>query len=130
MTTVYKIRRTTDGLFSMGGTYPRFNKNGKVWKTRAALSNHLSLVNDAYYERVRPTHGGNMHMRCAYDDCEIVCYELVETESDVMTINEYIADKDRKKAERKAEIQRRKADREKNARRQQYEQLKREFDNE
>lgn len=59
--TVYKIRRTTDGLFSKGGSYPRFNKIGKAWNTIGYLKSHLTRLGTRRFEEV-------------YKDCEIVEY--------------------------------------------------------
>lgn len=41
---VYRIRNG-QGLYSKGGQWPTFNKRGKIWATRSALSNHLTLLN-------------------------------------------------------------------------------------
>lgn len=70
----YKIRRNSDGLFSNGGMRPSFNKSGKVWHNKGALSNHLGLV---------------MQMGKVYADCEIVQLEMVPT--DTINITEYVA---------------------------------------
>lgn len=32
-TSVFKIRRKSDGLFSSGGAYPKWSKHGKSWAT-------------------------------------------------------------------------------------------------
>lgn len=66
--TAYKVRHPKSGLYSTGGTSPRWNTKGKVWNNKGALSNHLKLVND----------------RTAYgEDCEVVTIEItmVETSS-------------------------------------------------
>ena len=39
----YKIRRKSDGLFRAGGIVPKYNKEGKVWKTMVHLRRHLAL---------------------------------------------------------------------------------------
>jgi len=67
MTTIYRIRRKKDGLFSAGGSNPRFNKSGKAWTTIGKLKNHLRLFE--YYSGYSPP--------WPYDDCEIVSYEIV-----------------------------------------------------
>jgi len=58
---VYKIRRRVDGLFSTGGSAPRFTKNGKMWSTIANLKRHLSGMRTGSFEDY-------------YSDCEIVEY--------------------------------------------------------
>ena len=84
--TVYKIRRKTDGLFSMGGSMPRFNKTGKIWKQRGHLTNHLNQLWNG---------GGNR-----YNDCEIVVCELVETHTGSITLQEWLQEiEDRKNRE-------------------------------
>lgn len=40
----YKIRRTSDGLFSNGGSYPWFTETGKLWKSLGACSGHITMV--------------------------------------------------------------------------------------
>lgn len=67
MQLVYKIRRTTDGLFSTGGTVPSFNKKGKTWSHRGHVSSHLSQLSDK-----QKSH--------SYKDCEVVAYEIQEIE--------------------------------------------------
>ena len=49
MSKVYKIREKTSGLFSKGGTCYvtgdiEFTKNGKVWTSLTALSQHLTAA--------------------------------------------------------------------------------------
>jgi hypothetical protein len=61
MDTIYKIRRRRDGLFSKGGSYPRFSKAGKMWSTIPHLKRHLSNMGMSNFERY-------------YSDCEIVEY--------------------------------------------------------
>ena len=110
---VYRIRRRADGLFSMGGTTPRWNKTGKVWKTKGALSNHLNLV---------------WRKESVYANCDIVTYELTETEADVVTLDQWLEEK----AQRKAEEERRRQERRdafaKDRRRAEYERLRLEFE--
>lgn len=77
---VYKIRRKSDGLFSMGGTTPRFNKLGKIWKQKNHLTNHLQQVSQKYYE-----------------DCVLVAYEISEVENTVINLENYLAELDEKR---------------------------------
>src|ERR1700743_3970380 len=39
----YKLRDKATGLFSTGGTNPRWTKKGKVWTSAGALKSHLTL---------------------------------------------------------------------------------------
>jgi hypothetical protein len=67
---VYKILRKSDGLYSIGGSSPRFKKNGKAWSSIGGLKNHLNLVyGDVSYRGVEPTK--------VYDDCVVVSYKVV-----------------------------------------------------
>ena len=113
---VYKIRRKSDGLFSGGGTsWVNFSKKGKIWKQQNHLTSHLNQID-------RDT-------RQKYEECEIVCFEIVETPlQDSMTITEYLnersilqQEKERKAAERYEAMQ-------KEARRKEFEKLKEEFE--
>ncbi len=77
MPEIYKIRNAA-GLFSTGGTYPNFNARGKSWSHRGHLSNHLAQLGK---------HGQTDYIR---QGCEVVTYELVQTESDTVSITDYI----------------------------------------
>lgn len=80
MSVVYKIRRTTDGLFSKGGNRPQFSKNGKVWNTMGHLKSHLTGVQDCGAYGVREKEKRE-RLAAVYADCEIVEYERVEAET-------------------------------------------------
>lgn len=72
MTTIFKIRRKSDGLFSTGGTSPSFNAKGKVWKARNHVTSHMKQIGYQYYNpKTKDDY---------YRDCEVVEYEVVETE--------------------------------------------------
>ncbi len=77
MPEIYKIRNA-EGLFSTGGSYPNFNARGKSWSHRGHLSNHLAQLGK---------HGQSDYIR---QGCEVVTYELVQTESDTVSITDYI----------------------------------------
>jgi hypothetical protein len=47
---VYKIRDKETGLFSKGGSHPRWSAKGKTWQSKGALSGHLALANGRFYE--------------------------------------------------------------------------------
>ena len=110
---VYRIRRRADGLFSMGGTTPHWNKTGKVWKTKGALSNHLNIV---------------WRRGSVYANCDIVTYELTETESDVLSLDRWLEEKELRKREQEAARQVRREAYEKERRRAEFERLRLEFD--
>lgn len=59
---MFKIRDKQTGLFSKGGTYPDWNKNGKTWSGRGPVI--LSLLG----------YSGNVPI----DNIEVVEYERVE----------------------------------------------------
>ena len=84
---VYRIKRA-DGLFSTGGAYPSFQKNGKVWRTKSALSNHVSQL-------------GNPGRR-AYLDCVVVESELVETDVGTYPALQLLEAADQRKSAREA----------------------------
>ena len=44
--TVYRIYNKHLEKFSTGGRTPSYSKNGKVWRTKAALNAHLNFVDD------------------------------------------------------------------------------------
>lgn len=69
MEKLYRIRKKSDGLYSNGGSYPKFSKMGKFWRKQHLMS-HLTLVS------------GKSFGIEAYKDCEIVQYRLVEEETD------------------------------------------------
>jgi len=71
---VYKIQRKSDGLFSTGGGRPQFTTKGKVWRNRGGLSNHVKHV------------VGDKNI---YRDCEIISYEVVETETDRLSVSDW-----------------------------------------
>lgn len=52
---VYKIRDQGTGLFSAGGTGPKWTKVGKTWSSMGQLKNHLHMFithkYDGYYNR-------------------------------------------------------------------------------
>ena len=119
MTIVYKIRRTTDGLFSAGGSWPKFTKGGKIWKQKGHLTSHLGQVNN------RPIRDGIR----IYDDCEIVTYELSEMPvGPTMTIEQYMWNINQRKLVEKENRAAYFEKIEKQKRQEQYEQLKKEFE--
>lgn len=68
---VYKIRNK-EGLFSTGGAYPGFHKEGKSWWNLSNLKSHLRLLES--YSKRNP----KRKIDIIYKDCEIVEYEKIE----------------------------------------------------
>jgi len=71
---VYKIRRKSDGLFSSGGSGPRFSTKEKAWATIGQLKNHLQLFKDWRHSYTETF----FKLPIQYKDCEIVSYTEVE----------------------------------------------------
>lgn len=116
MALVYKIRRKSDGLFSMGGTSPHFNKKGKIWKQRGHLTSHINQLWSA------------KECKMYIDECEVVTYELVETETgDTLSIADYLEEIATRKADREEAARLRSEAFQRDQRRKQYEALKDEF---
>lgn len=85
--TVYKIKRA-DGQFSLGGSWPRFGKEGKIWKRKGDLTSHLRIVR-----------------RDMYSDCKIIEYELVEKSecTDTISIGQWLNEiEERKRSEQES----------------------------
>jgi hypothetical protein len=120
MAIVYKIRRKSDGLFSMGGSTPNFNKTGKIWKKKGHLTSHLSQLWNGR---------GGFGKQHVYIDCEIVPYELSEIQAGPgFTIFEYLEERKRKLDEVEQACKDRHEKWEKEQRRKEYESLKQEFE--
>ena len=117
---VYKIRRKADGLFSTGGSRPSFSTNGKIWKQKGHLTSHFNLV-----AQERPYLRDN---KLTYDDCELVTFELTETEIDSITVSQYVKERKELQQERERAQERAWEKRQKTVRRKKFEELKKEFD--
>ena len=59
---IYKIQNN-EGLFSSGGSSPKFTKRGKTWGEKRHVKSHL---------RMMKTYG----LLETYDDCHVVEYEI------------------------------------------------------
>lgn len=66
---VYKIRDLKTGLFSSGGSYPTWSKNGKIWTTLGKCKSHLSMFKSDW--------GAKLGFPSPF--WEVVEFELVET---------------------------------------------------
>jgi len=70
---VYKIRNKETGLFSTGGSIPRWKKVGKTWSGLGPVTNHLVMWCEKYdYKR------GKKIIADIPNEWEIVKYELKE----------------------------------------------------
>lgn len=68
----FKIRNNKNQLFSTGGEYPSFKKNGKMWKSVGHLKQHLALV--------EKKQGASF-----YDGCEVVEYQMEPSDHSTVT---------------------------------------------
>lgn len=75
---VYKIRRRTDGLYSGGGAWPDFSTEGKSWKRRSDLVNHLFNFYHPQSKGYEPS--------CQF---EVVSIEVKETEIETQNLMEF-----------------------------------------
>lgn len=71
---VYKIQSKTTGLFSTGGTSPRFSRIGKTWSNIGHLKTHLLQFSTLPEE---------------YSDCEIIELEYKPIEGSRIDIREF-----------------------------------------
>ena len=90
--TVYKIQNAA-GLYSTGGTAPRWTKQGKTWVALNHLRAHLTLLKTEQrrflaalkdertrvrYEAIRTVNGIDKSLN-PYVGCEVVAYAVQET---------------------------------------------------
>jgi hypothetical protein len=110
---VYKIRHKQTGLYSSGGSTPRWNARGKTWTSRGPLNAHLGLVMDTEWRRAD------------MKNWEIV--ELEVREIGVYTVDNAIVDIQHKRIKRK-EAQNRAIEKyQREEKERQFEKLKREL---
>ena len=76
-TLVYRIKRKSDGLYSTGGSCPRFTKKGKTWSSIGNLKNHLNMVGNSYHN---PISNQTNWRASGYDNCEIEVFQVVHAE--------------------------------------------------
>ena len=81
---MYKIKRTTDGLYSKGGLNPYFTKAGKVWSTLQGLKLHLNQF--LIYKGGLGKREYSITPHYPYDNCVVV--EFDET-TGTMTENSF-----------------------------------------
>jgi hypothetical protein len=103
---LYKIRK--NGMFSTGGSRPRWSEKGKVWRRLSDLSGHLGIAR-----------------LIDYDGAEIVEYEMQEVSAEpIANLLEAKVERKRKREEAKKRRIRKWKQKE---RERQYEELKKEF---
>ena len=61
---IYKIRHKETGLFSTGGTTPRWTKRGKIWTSNGSVRSHLRQFREPYYNTEIP------------EEWEVIEYEI------------------------------------------------------
>lgn len=100
---VYAIRRRSDGLFSTGGSSPRFTKNGKRWSTIGHVKTHLAMFVGYCYDE-----------SAVYAGCELVVFEMCEVETRKMAMEQlmesYLKERKEREQMRQLEYQRQKTE--------------------
>lgn len=91
MLTIYKLRSTKTWLFSSGGAFPRFTKNGKIWKRKSDLSCHFNQLPRLGVELYKD-HG-----------VEILEFEVKEELANIHTYDEWMDNVTERKQKRKDE---------------------------
>lgn len=92
---MFKIFNKKTNLFSMGGSYPRWSKNGKIWATKAALSNHLALINAPHF-----------YKDCVINELDMVCvaeHSIAQWEEEV-TMRRMVRNKAEQRRRRENEL--------------------------
>ena len=89
MTALYKIKSNKTSLFSLGGAYPTFGKLGKIWKRKGDLSSHFTNL------------GAEGRRRYRENECVVVEIEIIEIETTMVPIDEYIEASANRTAENK-----------------------------
>lgn len=84
---LFLIRNKTTGLYSTGGNYPSWKKNGKVWTSRGALSGHFAICARA---------------RAFYADAEILMVNVNDHASEALNLQSWLDDTNKRKADREA----------------------------
>lgn len=72
MSQIFKIRKRGTDTYSTGGMSPGFHKEGKSWSSLGRLKSHLSMFKG--YQQ-------NYKLPNVYQDCDIVIFNIVESQS-------------------------------------------------
>lgn len=112
---VFKIRSKTTGLFSTGGGTPGWSKKGKTWNMRGHVSSHLAGLYS----------GGKK----IYDvhQAEVVECVIREENVGVVPVSEWLADVERRKADKENARKNAAEDRQRQQRYAEYQRLQKEF---
>lgn len=87
---LYMIQRRSDGLYSTGGQSPDFTQYGKAWTGIGHLKNHLRLFDETTYDYKTGTYHKIADVTKIYADCDIVVFEIAQTETERFNIGELI----------------------------------------
>lgn len=84
------IQQRVEGDFSKGGSHPRFDDRGKIWRGEGFVKNHVNQVR-----------GRGKTLPPCYAGCDLVEYELVEAKRTPMSdfYNDHAAAKAKKEAD-------------------------------
>lgn len=80
MDKIYKIRDKDTGLYSGGGSFVRWSKNGKIWRNIGHLKNHLNIFVD---------YNGLKEGRYPYRNAEIVEIEVNYDECFTISVDDF-----------------------------------------
>jgi len=94
---IFKIRDTATGLFSMGGSCPRWSKKGKTWTNIGHIKTHIRGLDKRFIKN--------------FDNWEVIEYELVETSVGTVSVQSIIDEIARRKQEDELAYQRAVAER-------------------
>lgn len=95
----YKITDPETGLFSTGGSDPKWTKKGKIWRTLGALKNHLNIVQMERW--VGPWSGQRRREQFnPYEGCQVVLCEVREVSR--YDVQVHLDEKAQREADRKA----------------------------
>lgn len=84
---IYRIKNTKTGMYSNGGSYPRWSKKGKIWKTLGYVRSHLRAFMEYDY-RKKTTVGIDPKLK----DWVIETSEITEQPRDVIAVMDCVKD--------------------------------------
>lgn len=88
----YRIRRLSDGIFSAGGSPPKWDRKGKTWRKKGDLNLHLENIRQS---RSLFSQGGH-----PYEGCEVIESVVLTVESSRTPAMDVVAERARKHAEK------------------------------
>lgn len=113
---IYKIKSRKTGQFSKGGADPTFTKKGKIWTNIGHVRTHLNCL----------TKRG--HQVYVDHDAEIIVLELIELPIETIDLQECIQETKDRKQEQEQLRKQKYLMWQMQQKKQQYEQLKKEFE--